>query len=62
MQPLVLWCISACLFTLAGIVLTFAVLHYGGGRKYKNRRYAELIWQSQNRDLEWWYDEGQRHQ
>jgi hypothetical protein len=56
MESLAYWCASSCLFVLGSLVLMFALLRYSGGERYKNRRYAELMWQAQHQDTDWWLD------
>lgn len=56
MESLGYWCASSCLFVLGGLLLVYGVLRHGGNKRYKNRRYAELMWQAQNRDTDWWLD------
>ncbi|MBZ0308862.1 MAG: hypothetical protein K8I82_22535 [Anaerolineae bacterium] len=56
MESLGYWCVSSCLFVLGGVLLVFALLRYSGSKRYKNRRYAELMWQAQHRDTDWWLD------
>lgn len=56
MESLAYWCASSCLFALGGLLLVYAVLRHGGSQRFKNRRFAELMWQAQNRDTDWWLD------
>lgn len=54
MEPLLYWGISLCLFMLAGLVMVVALLQMSMGRREKNARLAELIWQSRSRNTDWW--------
>lgn len=55
-EPILFWCISSCLFVLAMFIMTLALLRHGAGRQIKNKRLAELMWQAQNSDMDWWLD------
>lgn len=55
-QTLAYWCGSACLFALGALALMIALLRHGGSNRFKNRRLAELMWQSRNRNTDWWLE------
>jgi len=61
MIPVLLWCVSSCLFALGGIIITLAFLRHGAGQHIRNKRLAELIWQSRNKNTDWWLDIGKNN-
>jgi hypothetical protein len=56
MQPVIYWCIGSLLFVLGIVVLTIALLRYGGGDSPRNKYLAELFWQARNPNTDWWLD------
>lgn len=61
MSPLLTWCISSGLIFVAISLLVLAILRHGAGQeRIKNRRIAEILWFSRNRNTDWWLEIGKK--
>lgn len=62
MSPLVTWCISSGLIFTAISLLVLAILRHGAGQeRIKNRRVAEILWFTRNRNTDWWLEIGKNN-